>query len=126
MTRALLLLPAATLLGLSLPAAAEDGDFSLTYHVERTPAAQLSIEACGEAVLGAAEDAGLTSTVQTFPEQLVTVSGGRDGDGSFVVQCIAVGDTTVSVVQGIDYRTEKASLGAFADHAFEEVKAAID
>ncbi|WP_323717244.1 DUF6180 family protein [Paracoccus aminovorans] len=45
-------------------------------------------------------------------------------NGAFIVQCIAVGDTTVSVVQSIDYRQQKGTLGAFADQAFAAVKAA--
>lgn len=109
---------------LAVPATAQDADFNLTYHVERTPAAQLSIEDCGQAVVDAATQAGLRNTTQSYPEQLVTVSGGEDSVGAFVVQCIAVDDTTVSVVQGIDYRQQKGALGTFADQAFAAVKAA--
>ncbi|MFD1704827.1 DUF6180 family protein [Methylopila henanensis] len=114
------------LLGAALPAQAQNADFNLTYHVERTPAAQLDIEACGDAVVQAARQAGLRADAQSFPGQLVTVSGGRENEGAFVAQCIAVGDTTVSVVQGIDYKQRKGALGAFADQAFEAVKAAAD
>lgn len=117
-------LAAIGVLGFVTPALAQGTDFNLTYHVERTPAAQLSIEACGQAVVNAATQAGLRSATQSYPDQLVTVSGGADGNGGFVVQCIAVGDTTVSVVQGIDYRQQKGALGAFADQAFDAVKAA--
>lgn len=46
---------------------------------------------------------------------------GADKRGAFVVQCIAVDDKTVSVVQGIDYAQRKDLLGAFADR----VQAAI-
>ena len=120
------LLSAAAMLGLSLPAFAQGAEFSLTYHVERTPAAQLSIEACGNAVTQAAQQAGLSSDAQSFPGQLVTVRGGAEGRGAFVVQCIAVENMTVSVVQGIDYRAQKGALGEFADQAFAAVKAAVD
>ena len=63
--------------------------------------------------------------VENFPGKLVIVKGGKAGSGAFVVQCITVDNTTVSVVQGIDYRNQKASLGRFADTAFAAVKAAI-
>lgn len=49
------------------------------------------------------------------------MSGGADKRGAFVVQCIAVDDKTVSVVQGIDYSQRKGPLGAFVD----EVQAAL-
>ncbi|MCV2449209.1 DUF6180 family protein [Paracoccus sp. DMF] len=102
-------LAAISVLGFAAPALAQEADFNLIYHVERTPAAQLSIEACGQAVVDAATQAGLRSATQSYPDQLVTVSGGEDSLGAFVVQCIAVGDTTVSVVQGIDYRQQKGA-----------------
>ncbi|WP_323717243.1 DUF6180 family protein [Paracoccus aminovorans] len=124
MTRSAWLLGAFGLLGSGFAAAAQDADFNVTYHVERTPAAQLSIETCGKAVVEVATQAGLRSATQSYPDQLVTISGGADGNGAFIVQCIAVGDTTVSVVQGIDYRQQKGALGAFADQAFAAVKAA--
>lgn len=117
-------LAAISVLGFAAPALAQDADFNLTYHVERTPAAQLSIETCGQVVVDAAEQAGLRSATQSYPDQLVTVSGGKDSLGGFVAQCIAVGDTTVTVVQGIDYRQQKGALGEFADQAFAAVKAA--
>ncbi|WP_374425257.1 DUF6180 family protein [Paracoccus sp. (in: a-proteobacteria)] len=119
-------LSAAGLLSLSVPAFAQDVDFNLTYHVERTPAAQLSIETCGETVADAAKGAGLSATVTAFPGQLVTVSGGETGKGAFVVQCISVDDKTVSVVQGIDYRQEKGPLGAFADQLAQDLAAAAN
>ena len=113
------------LLALASPAFAQSGDFNLTYHVERTPAARLSLTACGNAVAQIARQSRLSVDTQSFPGQLVIVKGGRAGAGAFVVQCIAVGNTTVSVVQGIDYKTQKAALGQFADRAFAAVKAAI-
>lgn len=119
-------LVAASFLCLASPALAQNADFNLTYHVERTPASQLSIDACGKAVAQAARTAGMTANVQTYPGQLVLVSGGTEGRGAFVVQCIAVEKMTVSVVQGIDYRKAKGALGNFADQAFAAVKAAID
>ena len=119
------LLTTAGVLGASLPVMAQNTDFNLTYHIERTPAAQLSIETCGKVVAQAAQKAGLRVDVQSYPNQLVTVSGGAEGRGVFVVQCIAVDKTTVSVVQGIDYRRQKGSLGTFADQAFSAVKAAV-
>lgn len=114
------------LLGLSLPVLAQNGDFNLTYHVERIPAAQLSIETCGSVVARVAGQAGLRAATQSYPGQLVTVSGGDEGSGTFVVQCIAVGDMTVGVIQGIDYRQQKGALGSFADQAFAAVKAAAN
>ena len=120
------LLSAAAFLGLSLPASAQGAEFSLTYHVERTPAARLSIETCGNAVTRTAQQAGLSADSQSFPGQLVTVRGGAEGRGAFVAQCIAVENTTVSVVQGIDYRAQKGALGEFADQAFAAVKAAVE
>lgn len=110
--------------GLSFSAAAQSPEFSLTYHIERTPAAQLSIETCGETVSQVAQREGLQTAMQHFPGQLVTVRGGAENKGVFVVQCIAVDNTTVSVVQGIDYRAQKGPLGSFADQAFSAVKAA--
>jgi hypothetical protein len=107
------------------PALSQSSDFNLTYHVERTPAARLSLASCGNAVAQVARQSRLSVDVQSFPGQLVIVKGGRAGAGAFVVQCIAVGNTTVSVVQGIDYRTQKGALGHFADRAFAAVKAAI-
>ena len=111
---------------LAAPAFAQEMDFNLTYHVERTPAAQLSIETCGDRVVEAAGQAGLTAQATAFPGQLVTVSGGAAGKGAFVVQCIAVDDKTVSVVQGIDYQQEKGTLGAFADQLAQAVAAAAN
>lgn len=99
------------------PLYAQDSDFNLTYHVERTPSKALDLETCGSAVESSAKDAGLSVSVQHFPQQLVLVSGGEKGHGVFTVQCIAVGDVTVSIVQGIDYRTGKGALGKFADDA---------
>ncbi|KQT52103.1 MULTISPECIES: DUF6180 family protein [unclassified Aureimonas] len=124
MRNSIWLATATGLLGATLPAPAQTADFNLTYHVERTPAAKLSIETCGAEVQKAAGEAGLTADVRSFPGELVTVSGGAEGSGVFVVQCIAVDDTTVSVVQGIDYRNEKGLLGSFADGAIAAVKAA--
>lgn len=126
MRNCLLLLSAAYLFSSSLPVLAQDADFNLTYHVERTPAAQLSIETCGSVVAKAARQAGLRNDMQSFPGQLVTVRGGIEGRGAFVVQCIAVDKTTVSVVHGIDYRKQKGSLGNFADQAFAALKAAVN
>lgn len=121
-----LTLAAMAVLCLALPALAQSPDFNVTYHVERTPAAQLSIETCGKVVTEAAASAGLGSTSQSYPGQLVTVTGGEEGRGGFIVQCIAVEETTVSVVQGIDYGPQKGSLGEFADQAFAAVQAARD
>lgn len=118
-------LSAIGLLSLPVLAQAQDADFNLTFHIERTPAAQLSIETCGSTVSSAAQQAGLSSTQQVFAGQLVSVSGGKDGVGTFIVQCIAVDQTTVSVVQGIDYQAQKGAIGEFADQAFAEVKAAV-
>ena len=97
----------------------------MTYHVERTPTAKLSLATCGNAVVQLARQSKLSVESQSFPGQLVMVKGGRAGVGTFVVQCIAVSNMTVSVIQGIDYRTQKGAIGQFADRAFAEVKAAI-
>lgn len=124
MVRSRLTLATISALGLALPALAQSPDFNVTYHVERTPAAQLSIETCGKVVTEAATAAGLRSASQSYPGQLVTVTGGEEGRGGFIVQCIAVEDTTVTVVQGIDYAPRKGALGEFADQAFAAVQAA--
>lgn len=113
------------LFAVASPAVSQSRDFNLTYHVERTPASRLSLTTCGNAVTRVARQAGLSVDMQSFPGQLVVVNGGRSGAGAFVVQCIAVGNMTVSVVQGIDYRGQKGPLGLFADRAFQAVKAAI-
>ncbi|KAA0971116.1 hypothetical protein FPY71_11780 [Aureimonas fodinaquatilis] len=126
MNYAALMLSSIGFIGLAFSANAEQSDFHLTYHVERTPSAQLSIETCGEAVMQKARNTGLRSDIQSYPNQLVTVSGGREGSGAFIAQCIAVGDVTVSVVQGIDYESGKGAIGSFADDAFDAVKAAAD
>lgn len=118
------LLSAATLICSAVPVFAQNADFNLTYHVERTPKTRLSIETCGKVVVDLAQRAGLRANVQKFPGQLVVIKGGDQGRGAFVVQCIAVENTTVSVVQGIDYQGPKASLGDFADKANAAVKAA--
>lgn len=119
------LLIALALLAFASPALSQGNDFNLTYHVERTPAARLSLATCGNAVAETAHQSRLSVDMQSFAGQLVIVKGGHAGAGAFVVQCIAVGDTTVSVVQGIDYRAQKGALGQFADRAFAAVKAAI-
>lgn len=124
MKHSALSLSAVCLLFWSLPVFAQEPDFNLTYHVERSPMAQLSIDTCASVVTAAAEQAGLASAVQRFPGQLAVIRGGVEGRGAFIVQCIAVDETTVSVVQGIDYRGQKGALGEFADQAFSAVKAA--
>ena len=116
-----LTISAVTILGASVPVLARSNDFNLTYYVERTPEAALDIKTCGAAVENAAAKAGYEANVQNFPGQLVLVSGGKEGQGVFTVQCIEVEKMTVSVVQGIDYRNKKAALGQFAD----DVQAAI-
>lgn len=102
---------------------AQDSDFNLTYHVERTPADALDLTSCGTAVEQAARSAGFSVNVQRFPQQLVIVSGGEKGRGVFTVQCIAVGDVTVSVVQGIDYQPGRGPLATFADNAYAAILA---
>ena len=121
-----LLLTAASVVGFAVPVLAQDGDFSLTYHVERTPKSKLSIEACASTIENLAKQARLTSDVQAFPGQLVVVRGGLEGHGAFIAQCIEVEHTTVSVVQGINYQGPKAALGEFADQANAAVKAAAN
>ncbi len=113
------------ILAMTAPTLAQDDDFNLTYHVERTPSSKLTIEKCGDVVTETAQKAGLRSDIQDFPGQLVVVTGGIKGKGAFVVQCINVDNVTVSVVQGIDYRQQKGALGRFADKTFEALKAAI-
>jgi len=78
------LLTAASVLGLTVPVLAQDSDFNLTYHVERTPKSKLSIETCGNAIEKMAKRSGLASDVQTFPGQLVVVRGGLEGHGAFI------------------------------------------
>ncbi|QCJ00252.1 DUF6180 family protein [Agrobacterium larrymoorei] len=126
MSKALTLALSATasLLGFALSVSAQSKDFNLTYHVERTPEAALDIETCGAVVEKAAAKVGLDANVQSFPGQLVLVSGGKEGRGVFTVQCIAVENMTVSVVQGIDYRNQKGALGKFADNVQTAIMAA--
>lgn len=115
---------ALALFGAVPTALAQSDDFNLTYHVERTPEAALDIETCGAVVEKTAVKSRLDASVQNFPEQLVLVSGGKEGRGVFTVQCIAVENMTVSVVQGIDYRNQKGSLGQFADSVQAAIMAA--
>lgn len=119
-----LLLGTAVLLGSSTAALAQDNNFNVTYHVERTPTSRLSLDTCGGVVTKAAQRAGLRASSQGTPGKLVTVVGGSASSGTFVVHCIAVDDKTVSVVQGIDYQPQKGALGKFADQAFAALKAA--
>lgn len=114
----------AALAAIATPASAQNGDFNLTYHVDRIPAAKLSIEACGRIVAQTARQARLSVDTQSFPKQLVSLKGGSGGSGAFVVQCIAVGGTTVTVVQGIDYLNGKGPLGNFADRTRAALQAA--
>lgn len=95
--------------------AAQSPNFNLTYHVERFPNAKVSLVECGAVVEKTAKSAGFSVNTQQFPNQLVIVSGGAEGKGVFTVQCIAVNDVTVTVLQGIDYRANKGELGALAD-----------
>lgn len=125
MKRLITVLSVAGMFGTAPTASAQASDFNLTYHVERTPSAKLSIETCGKVVAQAAGQSKLTADTQSFPGQLVIVKGGSRGAGAFTAQCIAVGTTTVSVIQGIDYSGRKGALGSFADRAFAAVKAAI-
>ncbi|WP_157476204.1 DUF6180 family protein [Lysobacter sp. Root690] len=125
MNLALPLLGAALLLGSSTAALAQENNFNVTYHVERTPAARLSLDTCSGVVTKAAQRAGLRANSQSTPGKLVTVVGGSESSGTFVVHCIAVDDKTVSVVQGIDYQPQKGALGRFADQAFAALKAAV-
>lgn len=116
----LMLSAAAMTLGLAAPALAQE-EFFLTYHVERTDAAALSIESCGQIAADAARAAGLSADTTSFPGQLVTVSGGAKSVGTFVVQCITVDAKTVTVVQGIDYQQTKGQIGSFADQTFAAI-----
>jgi len=113
-----------TIVGIAPTALAQASDFNLTYHVERTPSAKLSIETCGKVVAQAARQSKLTADSQSFPGQLVIVKGGSGGVGAFTAQCIAVGTTTVTVIQGIDYSGRKGAMGNFTDNAFAAVKQA--
>lgn len=122
---AIFALSVAGLASLSPPASAQSADFNLTYHVERTPAAKLSIETCSRIATQVARQSKLSAESQSFPRQLVLVKGGNRGTGIFTVQCIAVGTTTtVSAVQGIDYREGKGALGNYADKVFASLKLA--
>ena len=121
---ALTVLSLAGLAAVASPASAQNGDFNLTYHVERTPAVKLSLDKCASTAAQVARQSKLTADTQSFPGQLVTVKGGGGGAGAFVVQCIAVGTTTVTVVHGIDYSDRKGALGVFADKTLAAIKAA--
>lgn len=104
--------------------AAQAENFFLTYHVERFASTSLGLEACAGAASLAASAAGMQAQSQNVEGQLITVQGGQTDVGSFVVQCIAVGDQTVSVVHGIDYGAAPGPLQAFANAAFEAIKSA--
>lgn len=104
--------------------AARAENFHLTYHVERFANAALSLEDCAGAASLAASAVGMQAQSQTVEGQLITVQGGQTDLGSFVVQCIAVGDQTVSVVHGVDYGAAPGQLQAFANSAFEAIKSA--
>lgn len=97
------------------PAAAADGPFMITYHVERTPANALSLDRCTTFIEGEAQEAGYRVVVSRHEGQLAVISGGPDAGGSFVSHCIAVDDKTVSVIQGLDYSSAKGPVGDFAD-----------
>lgn len=60
--------------------------------------------------------------VPTSPIRMSSEKGGLEGRGAFIVQCIAVEDTTVSVVQGVDYQGPKGALGELADRAAADLK----
>lgn len=106
------------------PALAQEADFHLAYHVERTPAASLDLQGCAAVARSAAEAAGYRAALSDYPGQLAVISGGKTNVGTFVVQCIAVENVTVSVIQGIDYRQTKGQMGEFADRLHRQMMAA--
>ncbi|MGU3496724.1 DUF6180 family protein [Xanthobacteraceae bacterium A53D] len=98
------------------PALAASDEFLLEHRVDRIDASVLSLDACSEIVQSVAQQAGLTRSVNRFPGQLVTITGGpRDGGLAFIVHCIAVDGKTVAVVQALDYSNQKAPAAALAD-----------
>jgi len=102
-----------------VPAAAADDPFMITYHVERTPAAVLSLDDCTRFIEQQAQEAGYRVAVSRHEGQLGVISGGPATGGSFISHCISVDDKTVSVVQGLDYSSAKGPVGAFADRVHE-------
>ncbi|MGX5720425.1 DUF6180 family protein [Shinella zoogloeoides] len=105
---------AATILA-ALPAAAADDPFMITYHVERTASDALSLDACTDLIEQQAQGAGYRVIVNRFEGQLGVISGGPAAGGSFISHCISVDDKTVSVIQGLDYKSTKGPVGDFAD-----------
>jgi len=100
-TLALAVLALATALP-STPAAAND--FSLSYDVDRFPSSRLDMRACRAAVARGAAAVGYTTRVDQDQKTLaIHVSGPRQDGRALVAYCIAAGDQTVFVVQGLDY-----------------------
>ena len=101
----------------SLAQAASD-QFNVAYNVERVDAFRLSLDKCAE--IAQREADGYVHSVDRTLGKLAVVSGGlAQGGASLLVYCIAVGDHTAYVVQGIDYQPEKGNAGALADRIHE-------
>lgn len=105
------------------PAAADD--FQVTFHVDRVPTTQLSLDACTNTIEQAAKTAGYRAIVKRYPGQLGTVSAGPDKGGSFLAHCIVVDDKVVTVIQGFDYSDRKGPLGEFADNVRKSLAASV-
>ncbi len=123
MKRSTIPLALAALLG-AAPAAWANDPFMITYHVERTPAAALSLDQCTDMIESQARTAGYSVVVNRYTGQLGIVSGGPSSGGAFISHCIAVDDKTVSVIQGLDYAPAKGPVGDFADRVHEALMAA--
>lgn len=108
---------AITLIAASSIGASANDDFKLEYRIERIDAGRLSLAKCTETLRRTAQESGIPVATSDPREQAVVVSGGpRDGKGAIIAYCIAAGDKTVYVVQGIGYRPGSAAT-AFADTA---------
>ena len=99
--------------------AAADDDFKVTYHVERTASKLISLDQCTDLIERLAKEAGYRVAVSRHPGQLGVISGGSAGSGSFISHCISVDDKTVSVIQGLDYGSQKGPVGEFADRTHQ-------
>jgi hypothetical protein len=108
----------------TVPLAAADDDFKVTYHVERTSSKLMSLDQCTDLIERLAKEAGYRVDVSRYPGQLGVISGGSAGSGSFLSHCISVDDKTVSVIQGLDYGPQKGPVGEFADRTHQALIAA--
>ncbi|AWN38667.1 DUF6180 family protein [Methylobacterium radiodurans] len=110
-----------TLIAASTIGARANDDFKLEYRIERIDAGRLSVGRCTETLRRTAQENSIPVAVSDPRDEAVVISGGpRDGKGAIIAYCIAAGDKTVYVVQGIGYRAGTAAT-AFADKAHADL-----